>query len=112
LPRSHNRPAGTDVFFGFYPVRQHTVTIAGDKHSVYDLMGKPASSLRKGLRYCGAARRYARIDSKQNAADFSRPERARCPGGRTRCLNALGVPRLAVERFTRNDPAPAARSAA
>jgi hypothetical protein len=30
---------GTDAFFGFYPVREHTVTIAGDKHSAYDVMG-------------------------------------------------------------------------
>jgi len=33
---------GTDAFFGFYPVREHTVTISGEKHSVYDLMGKDA----------------------------------------------------------------------
>jgi DNA-binding transcriptional regulator YhcF (GntR family) len=31
---------GTEAFFGFYPVEKHTVTIAGDKHAVYDLMGK------------------------------------------------------------------------
>ena len=33
---------GADAFFGFYPVREHTVTIAGEKHAVYDLMGKDA----------------------------------------------------------------------
>ncbi len=33
---------GTDAFFGFYPVREHTVTIAGKRHTVYDLMGKDA----------------------------------------------------------------------
>ncbi len=31
---------GTDAFFGFYPVREHTATIASEKHTVYDLMGK------------------------------------------------------------------------
>lgn len=31
---------GTEAFFGFYPVEKHTVTIAGQKHAVYDLMGK------------------------------------------------------------------------
>jgi DNA-binding transcriptional regulator YhcF (GntR family) len=31
---------GTDMFFGFYPVQEHSVTIAGQKHKVYDLMGK------------------------------------------------------------------------
>jgi len=29
-----------EAFFGFYPVRQHTVTIKGEQHKVYDLMGK------------------------------------------------------------------------
>lgn len=33
---------GTDAFFGFYPVREHAVTIEGEKHNVYDLMGKDA----------------------------------------------------------------------
>lgn len=33
---------GTDAFFGFYPVREHAVTIGGEKHAVYDLMGKDA----------------------------------------------------------------------
>jgi len=31
---------GEDAFFGFYPVREHVVTIKGEKHPVYDLMGK------------------------------------------------------------------------
>jgi DNA-binding transcriptional regulator YhcF (GntR family) len=30
----------TEAFFGFYPVRPHKVTIKGEAHSVYDLMGK------------------------------------------------------------------------
>jgi len=34
---------GEEAFFGFYPVRPHTVTIKGEKHSVYDLMGKDAT---------------------------------------------------------------------
>lgn len=29
-----------DVFFGFYPVTKHTVTIKGAAHPMYDLMGK------------------------------------------------------------------------
>jgi DNA-binding transcriptional regulator YhcF (GntR family) len=29
-----------DVFFGFYPVTEHTVAIKGTPHVVYDLMGK------------------------------------------------------------------------
>lgn len=29
-----------EVFFGFYPVREHTVTLSGEPHSMYDLMGK------------------------------------------------------------------------
>lgn len=33
---------GDEVFFGFYPVRSHKVTIKGDAHPVYDLMGKDA----------------------------------------------------------------------
>lgn len=33
---------GEEAFFGFYPVREHAVTIAGEKHNVYDLMGKDA----------------------------------------------------------------------
>lgn len=33
---------GDEVFFGFYPVRSHKVTINGDAHPVYDLMGKDA----------------------------------------------------------------------
>jgi DNA-binding transcriptional regulator YhcF (GntR family) len=31
---------GTEAFFGFYPVRQHKLTISGEAHEVYDLMGK------------------------------------------------------------------------
>lgn len=31
---------GTDLFFGFYPVREHEVTIAGDQVSIFDPMGK------------------------------------------------------------------------
>lgn len=30
----------TEAFFGFYPVRQHKLTISGEPHEVYDLMGK------------------------------------------------------------------------
>ncbi len=30
------------AFFGFYPVREHKVTIKGEAHAVYDLMGKDA----------------------------------------------------------------------
>jgi DNA-binding transcriptional regulator YhcF (GntR family) len=29
-----------EAFFGFYPVRQHRLTISGESHEVYDLMGK------------------------------------------------------------------------
>lgn len=29
-----------EAFFGFYPVEKHAVTISGEKHNVYDLMGK------------------------------------------------------------------------
>ncbi len=29
-----------ETFFGFYPVREHTVTLDGEPHSMYDLMGK------------------------------------------------------------------------
>lgn len=32
-----------DVFFGFYPVREHAVTIKSDEHKVYDLLGKDAT---------------------------------------------------------------------
>ncbi|MGH8896355.1 MAG: hypothetical protein ACRDZ4_04860 [Egibacteraceae bacterium] len=31
-----------EAFFGFYPVREHTVTLGGEPHSMYDLMGKDA----------------------------------------------------------------------
>ena len=31
---------GNDLFFGFYPVREHEVTIAGDHVSIFDPMGK------------------------------------------------------------------------
>lgn len=31
-----------DAFFGFYPVREHTVTLGGEPHSMHDLMGKDA----------------------------------------------------------------------
>ena len=31
-----------EAFFGFYPVREHKVTIKGETHAVYDLMGKDA----------------------------------------------------------------------
>jgi len=33
---------GDEVFFGFYPVVERTLTIHGAEHSVYDLMGKDA----------------------------------------------------------------------
>jgi hypothetical protein len=32
-----------EAFFGFYPVREHKVTIKGEDHTVYDLMGKDAT---------------------------------------------------------------------
>lgn len=32
-----------EAFFGFYPVREHKVTIKGEPHAVYDLMGKDAT---------------------------------------------------------------------
>lgn len=31
-----------EVFFGFYPVREHVISIKGGPHPVYDLMGKDA----------------------------------------------------------------------
>lgn len=31
-----------EAFFGFYPVREHKVTIKGEAHAMYDLMGKDA----------------------------------------------------------------------
>ena len=31
---------GTDLFFGFYPVREHDITISGEQIPVYDPMGK------------------------------------------------------------------------
>jgi hypothetical protein len=34
---------GQDAFFGFYPVVQRTITIKGEPHEVYDLMGKDAT---------------------------------------------------------------------
>jgi DNA-binding transcriptional regulator YhcF (GntR family) len=34
---------GSEVFFGFYPVRQHKLTIKGEAHAVYDLVGKDAT---------------------------------------------------------------------
>jgi hypothetical protein len=35
-----------EVFFGFYPIRQHAVKINGTPHPVFDLMGKEASLFR------------------------------------------------------------------
>src|SRR5664279_23629 len=32
----------TEAFFGFYPVREHSVRIAGEAHNVFDLMSKDA----------------------------------------------------------------------
>ena len=32
-----------EAFFGFYPVREHKLTIKGETHAVYDLMGKDAT---------------------------------------------------------------------
>lgn len=32
-----------EAFFGFYPVEKHSVTIGGEKHQMYDLMGKDAT---------------------------------------------------------------------
>lgn len=34
---------GREAFFGFYPIVDRTVTINGDAHHVYDLMGKDAT---------------------------------------------------------------------
>lgn len=34
---------GTEVFYGFYPVTKHTVTLNGQPTSMYDLMGKDAT---------------------------------------------------------------------
>ena len=31
---------GTDAFFGFYPLRERSVTIEGDSHTFYDVTGK------------------------------------------------------------------------
>ena len=31
---------GSEAFFGFYPVREHKLTIKGEPHAVYDLVGK------------------------------------------------------------------------
>jgi len=33
---------GEEAFFGFYPVREHAVTVKGEPRSFYDLMGKDA----------------------------------------------------------------------
>lgn len=33
---------GDEAFFGFYPVREHILTLGGQPHTVYDLMGKDA----------------------------------------------------------------------
>ena len=33
---------GTDVFFGFYPIEEHELTLDGEPTRVYDLMGKNA----------------------------------------------------------------------
>lgn len=33
---------GVEMFFGFYPVVEHDVTIKGKRHPMYDLMGKDA----------------------------------------------------------------------
>ncbi|MEV5705734.1 hypothetical protein [Actinoallomurus sp. NPDC052274] len=35
-----------EVFFGFYPIRQHVVQIKGTPHPMFDLMGKEASLFR------------------------------------------------------------------
>ena len=34
---------GREAFHGFYPVREHSVKIEGNTHSVLDLMGKDAT---------------------------------------------------------------------
>lgn len=33
----------SEVFFGFYPVREHKLTIKGEPHAVYDLVDKDAT---------------------------------------------------------------------
>jgi DNA-binding transcriptional MocR family regulator len=37
-----SRQGSEDVFFGFYPVTEHTVTIKGTTYPMYDLMDKDA----------------------------------------------------------------------
>jgi HAD superfamily hydrolase (TIGR01509 family) len=34
---------GQDVLFGFYPIAEHSVTIKGSAHAMYDLVGKDAT---------------------------------------------------------------------
>lgn len=34
---------GSEAFFGFYPVREHTVRLGDEEHGIYDLMGKDAA---------------------------------------------------------------------
>ena len=38
-----------EAFFGFYPVREHTVILNGEPHSMYDLMGKDAILFRHSI---------------------------------------------------------------
>ncbi|WP_433186415.1 hypothetical protein [Actinoallomurus sp. CA-150999] len=45
-----------EVFFGFYPIRQHDVQIQGMPHPMFDLMGKEASLFRHTIHDGSAAR--------------------------------------------------------
>jgi hypothetical protein len=48
-----------EVFFGFYPIRPHAVTIGDATHEVFDLMGKEASVFRHtDAEYIGQARQW------------------------------------------------------
>ncbi|MCO5988605.1 hypothetical protein NE235_21085 [Actinoallomurus spadix] len=55
-----------EVFFGFYPIRQHVVQIQGTPHHMFDLMGKEASLFRHtvhdgsavGAQYVAQARQW------------------------------------------------------
>lgn len=52
-----------EAFFGFYPVREHTVTLGGEPHSMYDVMGKDAilfhhAATDSGVEYVEQARAW------------------------------------------------------
>ena len=62
--RSPYRKVWRLAFFGFYPVREHKLTIKGEPHAVYDLMGKDATLFHHAasLMYCPTNNR---VDSVQ-----------------------------------------------